>query len=137
MLRENVLQELDTRYGCIAHQDAQRIDVNASCGPRQTRDSRRKRGHGRPSQMFLLATVNRLKRASISSPSPRFDFNYMDVAVLFCDDIQLPVAGTEVPGHDTETAVSQPLSRKCLTGVSQRPVVLSAKVATPQSLQVV
>jgi hypothetical protein len=32
--------------------------------------------------------------------------------------------------------VSQPSSRKFLTGVSQRPVVLSAQAATPQSLQV-
>jgi hypothetical protein len=59
------------------------------------------------------------------------------VAVLLGDDIQLPISGTEVPGHDAEAVVSQPLSRQLLTGASQRLVVLSAQAATPQSLQVV
>src|SRR5450756_2341184 len=77
--------------------------------------------------MLLLAMVNRLKRASISYPPPGLDFNHMDVAVLLGDDIQLSVAGTKVSGHDAEAVVSQPSSRKFLTCVSQRPVVLPAQ----------
>ncbi len=137
MLRENVLHELNNRSSAITHEDAHCINVNTPYGSRQTGDSRRKRGHGRPSQMLLLAMVNCLKRASISCPPPRLDFNHMDVAVLLGDDIQLPVDGTKVPGHDTEAVVSQPSSCKFLTCVSQCPVVLPVQAATPQSVQVV
>ena len=137
MLRENILQEFDTRRGCIIQENAHRIDVNAPDGARQTGNACRQSCHGRPSQMLLLAMVDRLKWASISSPPPRLDFNHMDVTILLGDDIQLSVAGTEVPGHDTEAVVGQPSSRKFLTCVSQRPVVLPVQTATPQSVQVV
>src|SRR5664279_2884675 len=132
MLRENVFHELNNRSSAVAHKDAHCIDVNTPDGARQTGNACRQSCHGRPSQMFLLAMINCLKRASISCPSPRLDFNHMDVAVLLGDDIQLAVAGTKVSGHDAETVVSQPSSRKFLTCVSQYPVVLTVQAATPQ-----
>src|SRR5664279_2794581 len=137
MLRENVFHELNNRSSAVAHEDAHRIDVNTPDGARQTGNACRQSCHGRPSQMLLLTMVDRLKRASISCPSPRLDFNHMDVAALLGDDIQLPVNGTEVPGHDMKAVVGQPSSRKFLTSFSHRPVVLPVQTATPQSVQVV
>src|SRR5450756_2545868 len=91
-LCQNILHELNNRSSAVAHKDAHRIDVNTPYGPRQTGNACRKGGHRRPSQVLLLAMVNRLKRASISYPPPGLDFNHMDVAVLLGDDIQLSVA---------------------------------------------